>query len=166
MAIFGSIATVRSQAPRTPVFAEAWKYLEQLLRPGSPVQARVAALEAGASQKHELGAGVFVIEQAYQTKARSDGFFEAHRKYIDIQVIVAGHEVMEVADLAKMKVRDPYDEKRDLVAFQDATGASLVRVGEGEAAVFFPVDVHMPSLRADASPVLVKKAVLKLPVEA
>lgn len=166
MALFGSLSTVRAQSPRTPAFAAAWAYLDELARPGTPVQTRVAALAAGASDKRELPAGVFAIEQAYETKPRAEGFFEAHRKYIDIQVIVSGHETMEVADLARAQVREAYQETRDLTVFADVTGASLLRLKAGDAAVFFPADVHMPSLRTDAQAVLVRKVVLKLPVDA
>lgn len=166
MAIFGSIEAVRAQAPVTPTFATAWSYIEELLRPGSAAAARISSLRAGESKKVELTGGAFAIEQVYETKARSEGFFESHRKYIDVQVIVAGEEIMEVLDLAHAKVRDPYLEERDLIAYQDAASASALRLRGGEAAVFFPVDVHMPSLRSGAKSELVRKAVLKLPVQA
>ncbi len=165
MAIIGSVETVRGQTPRTPAFAVAWTYIEQLLRPGSALNARIGALAAGDSQKHDLGAGVFAIEQAYQTKPRAEGFFESHRKYLDIQVVVAGRETMELADLSRAKVRQPYQEERDLITYEDVVDASLLRVVAGEAAVFYPPDVHMPSLRLGDAAVLVRKSVLKVPVQ-
>lgn len=164
MALFGSVETVRAQSPSNPAFAVAWAYVEELLRPNSAIAQRVAALGNGESKKHELGAGAFTIEQVYDTKPRSDGFFESHRKYIDIQVVVSGVEIMEVADLGRATVRQPYLEERDLIAYNDISTASALRVSAGEAAVFFPVDVHMPSLRAGATSTLVRKAVVKLPV--
>lgn len=164
MAIIGSIETVRAHAPRTPAFAAAWKYIGELQQPGSAVQQRIARLVAGGSQKHELGDGVFVIEQAYATKPRPEGFFEAHRKYIDLQVIVSGHEVMEVVDVTRATVKEPLVEQRDLIVYHDAPAASILHVRAGEAAIFFPVDVHMPSIRDGAEAVLVHKAVLKVPV--
>ena len=106
MAIIGSVETVRGQTPRTPAFATAWSYVEQLLRAGSPVNARIGALAVGESQKHDLGGGVFAIEQAYESKPRAEGFFESHRKYLDIQVVVTGRETMELADLSRVARRD------------------------------------------------------------
>ena len=44
-----------------------------------------------------------------------------------------------------------------------ATRAAL-RVGPGDTAVFFPVDVHMPSLRPAAAAGTVRKTVVKVPV--
>lgn len=164
MALFGSIATVRMQTRPDAVFAVAWAYVDALTTVGSAVNHRVASLRPGESQKHELAGGVFVIEQAYETKPRAEGFFESHRKYVDVQVVVDGDERMEVADLARATVRQPYQEERDLIVYEDVADASALRLHAGEVAVFHPADVHMPSLRAGAGPVVVRKAVLKLPV--
>lgn len=164
MALFGSIATVRAQAPATPVFASAWAYVAQLMEPGSVVHRRMLALAAGASEKHELVQGVVAIEQAYETRLRADTFFETHRKYIDIQIVVSGEEIMEVLDVARASVREPYQEQRDLIMYHDTPLASLLRVRAGDATVFFPVDVHMGGLRTEPNPVLVRKSVLKVPV--
>jgi biofilm protein TabA len=85
MALYGSLATVRAQAPRSAGLAVAWAYVDELLREGSAVQQRVRAIGEGDRQKSDLGGGVFVIEECYQTKLRADGFFESHQKYVDVQ---------------------------------------------------------------------------------
>lgn len=164
MALFGSLATLRAQAPRLEGFAVAFAYVEELLRAGSPVQARVRAIGEGDTEKVDLGGGVFVLEQAYETKLRADAFFESHRKYIDVQAMFEGEELMEVADIARMTARQPYNPERDLIVYEDRGDASHLRVIGGEAAIFFPVDVHMPSLRVRSDPVLIRKCVVKVPV--
>jgi YhcH/YjgK/YiaL family protein len=164
MAFLGSMETVRAQAPKTELFARAWSYAELLLRPHSAVHQRVLSLQRGDSQKHELGDGLFAIEQVYDTKPRADGFFESHRKYIDIQIVIAGAETMELADVARAAVCKPYDPDRDLIVYEDITEASHLRIKAGEVTVFFPVDVHMPSLRVGNEAVLVRKSVVKVPV--
>lgn len=164
MALFGSIANVRAQAPLTPVFGVAFKYVEELTRAGSGANTRLRGLARADTHRADLGAGVFAIEQVYDTKPRAEGFFESHRKYIDIQVIVEGEELMEVIDASRIVVDQPYLEQRDLVIYRDTAQASLLRLVAGQAAVFFPVDVHMPSLRLGMSPVLVRKSVVKVPV--
>lgn len=166
MALFGSTETVRAQAPQSPAMKIAWDYITELLQPGSVVGRRVAALPVGASEKHDLGGGVFAIEQVYQTKPRAEGFFESHRKMIDLQVVVAGQEAMEVVDVSRATVRDPYQDARDLIAYQDVADATVLRLRDREVAVFYPADVHMPSLRAGSEPVLVRKSVVKVPVGA
>lgn len=164
MALYGSVASLRAQCARTGGFLTAFSYVEELLRSGSAAQSRLRALAAGESKKVELADGAFVVEQVYQTKPRADGFFESHRKYIDVQVLLEGEEVMEVADAARMTVRQPFNAERDLVTYEDSRDASLFRVFAGQGTVFFPVDVHMPSLRLGSEPVLVRKAVVKIPV--
>lgn len=164
MALLGTLATLRAQAPRTEGFATAFAYVEELLRPGSPVQARLRAVAAGETKKIDLGGGVFALEQAYDTKARPDGFFESHRKYIDVQAVFEGEELMELADISRMTVRQAYNPDRDLITYEDRADASRLRVVAGEAAIFFPVDVHMPSLRTGTEPKLVRKSVVKVPV--
>ena len=164
MALFGSIAALRAQAPHTRGFGIAFTYVDEMMRPGSGLMSRIRGIGPGDTQKIELGSGVFAIEQVYETRARSDGFFESHRKYIDVQVIVEGEELMEVVDVGAIAVNQPYREERDLITYQVATNASQLRLFAGQAAIFFPVDVHMPTLRIGASAVLVRKTVVKVPV--
>ena len=164
MALYGTYATVRAQAPHTPGFATAFAYVDELLRPGSPTAQRVRGIAVGQAHRVELGGGVFVMEQAYETKPRVDGFFESHQKHIDVQVMVEGEEIMELVDVARIKVRKPFDPERDLVLYEDCADASELRARAGDTAIFYPADVHMPSLRQTAQPVVVRKAVVKVPV--
>ncbi len=166
MSIHGSLDTVRAQAPKTEAFATAFAYFDELFRPGSTANLRVKGIALDDVVKTELGAGVFVMEQAYPTRLRADGFFESHKKFIDIQVIFEGEELMEVADIARMTAKQPYNEKRDLIIYEDSTESSLLRVYVGQAAVFFPSDAHMPTLRVRADAVNVRKCVVKIPVPA
>ena len=164
MAILGTFRTVREQTPRSAGFATAFAYVEDLLRGNSPGRARLASLAVGTSERVDLGEGVFAIEQVYVPKARPDGLFESHRKYIDLQVVVEGEERMEVLDRGGVTVREPYDEGRDCVLYEDTRGASSVRLRAGEAVVFFPVDVHMPCLAVGTPAGVVRKTVVKVPV--
>lgn len=164
MAQFGSLASLREQNG-TPQFAAAFAYAADALRAGSPVHARIAAMPAGTSERVELGGGVFAMEQVYAAKPRAEGFFESHRKYIDVQVIVAGIEAMEVEDIARLRVTAAYDPERDLLKYDPATpDAARLVLRAGEAALFFPSDGHMPSLQVDGKPTLVRKTVVKVPV--
>jgi YhcH/YjgK/YiaL family protein len=159
MALYGSIATLRAQAPKTPGFEIAFAYIEEMLRAGSDIQQRIRKLTEGDVEKVDLGNGVFVLEQAYETKLRADGFFESHRKCIDVQAMLDGEELMEVGDIARMKVRQPYNAERDLIIYEDSSEIAQLRVYPGQAAIFFPPDVHMPTLRVRADAVRVKTQV-------
>jgi biofilm protein TabA len=98
--------------------------------------------------------------QGYQTKPRPQGKWEAHRRYIDIQVVLRGAELVGHADLNALTETEPYSKEKD-VAFYTGQGNFFV-LSAGWATVFLPHDAHMPSLAID-SPAPVQKVVIKLP---
>ncbi|HZP60598.1 MAG TPA: YhcH/YjgK/YiaL family protein [Opitutaceae bacterium] len=164
MAIFGNLETVRMQLARPEHFAAALTYAAEVLRPGSVAAARISGLAAGMTNRMELAGGAFALEQAYATKARTEGRWESHRAFIDVQLVVAGEELMEVADAARLSVAEDLTPAKDLIFYQPFGAGSVLRIGAGEAAVFFPKDAHLPSLRIGAEPAVVRKTVIKVPV--
>jgi YhcH/YjgK/YiaL family protein len=165
MALFGSLSTVRSQIAGSPAFQIAFDYVERCLRPGSAEAARIAAVPAGKTERVELGAEVFALEQAYDSKPTAEGKWEAHERFIDIQVVISGRELMGVIETTELRLTEDHRAERDLMFFAPREGGSTLRVGAGGVAVFFPADAHMPSL-ADGAPALVRKTVVKVPVAA
>ncbi len=163
MALFGSLSTVRAQLASADHFQTTFAYLDTCFRPGSEAYQRVRAIEAGQQLRTELAGGAFALEQVYQSKLRPDAFFESHRKYIDVQVIVEGEEYIEVVDVAKLSLKEDHTPAKDLIVYHMIDYASAVRLGAGEAAVLFPVDGHMPAVAIKAS-ALVRKIVVKVPV--
>lgn len=110
----------------------------------------LAKLELG---KVEIdGEKVFALVQKYKTQAVSEKFFEAHRKYIDIQIIVNGAEKMDCADTSLLSELKPYDESRD---FQELDGKTIETVDlvPNIACVLFPEDAHKPGLHPDGKTV-------------
>jgi len=112
--------------------------------------------------RYELKNGVYYMVQSYETKPEAEGVFEAHKKYIDIQYIISGREKHFYANIAGMKIRDPYSEEKDAVLF-NGKGFSLV-LEPGFFAVYFPEDAHMPNLRAGENAEKMIKVVFKIPV--
>ncbi len=163
MAVFGSLSTVRAQLARDPRFSAAFDYLAEALAPGSAAHRRIGAVAVGATDRVELSGGSFALEQAYLSKPRAEAFLESHRKYIDVQAVVAGEEIQEVVDIGRMTVDAPYNPERDLIKYLDFRDTSLLSAREGLVAVFFPVDGHIS--RASGPAVLVRKTVVKVPVE-
>jgi len=146
-----------------PRFAAAFAYVTDLLEAGSRAWARLERIAPGETGRVELAGGAFALEQAYIPKPRSEGFFESHRKYIDVQVVVAGAELMELADISRLEVSEPYNPERDFTKYADITGATVLKMGPGDAAIFFPNDGHMPALQWRGTG-LVRKTVVKVPV--
>lgn len=72
--------------------------------------------------------------------------FEAHKKYIDIQVPLSINEKMGWKSLKNCGVPSvPYDEAKD-VAFYDELPETVVDVAVGQFTIFFPEDAHAPSI--------------------
>lgn len=112
--------------------------------------------------RHDIdGDRVFALVQKYNTKPRSAGFWEAHQRYIDVQVVVSGTELMLYAPIQTLTASAPYDAEKDFAAFEGQGQELLVR--DGQFAIFFPHDVHMPQLAA-SEPSPIHKIVLKVAV--
>ena len=94
-----------------------------------------------------------------QTKAPDVA--EAHRKYMDIQYIVKGKEVMGWADLADCKEEVAFNEEKDIGKYSGPF--EYITINEGMCYVAFPEDAHMPGRHLDVPNDLVK-VVVKLKV--
>jgi len=116
-----------------------------------------------ADGKYELdGANLFAIVSSYDTKPKENGKWECHQKYIDIQYIASGIELIGHAPIASMAVSEAYDDNRD-VAFLVGEG-NYVIVPQGYFTIFYPQDVHSPNLAVKES-VAVKKVVVKIKLD-
>ena len=82
--------------------------------------------------------------QRYKTKDASEGKFEAHRKYIDIQAVLKGKEIIGYANIDSLKENVPY--KEDIVFFETPDDYNEVKLQDGMFTVLFPEDAHMPLL--------------------
>ena len=105
------------------------------------------------------GENIFALISEYQTKAESEGKLEAHRKYIDVQYVINGEELMGYAPLGNQEILESYKEENDIVFFNGEK--VFIKVKEGMFAIFFPEDVHMPGISVFESSLL-KKLVIKV----
>jgi len=112
------------------------------------------------------GNRVFALAQSYETVAASDPIlFEAHRKYIDVQYVAVGQEIIGWASAGHLTVAADYDEAKEAwFGTLPAADTTFVRLAAGELAVLYPTDGHAPRLAASA-PAAVKKIVVKVAVE-
>lgn len=111
--------------------------------------------------KHIIaGDDLFVIIMEYNSKDASECLMESHKKYIDIQYIVDGEELIGITTLNGHTPTVPYDEMKDAV-FYNPQHDSLVKLEKGQFAIFFPHDLHMPCIKSGKSS-RVKKAVFKV----
>lgn len=113
--------------------------------------------------KHEIdGENMFVIVSEYFPDAKEDRKTETHRKYIDIQYLDAGEELIGFSRLSdKAEISEEYSEEKDATFYKRVENENYSKVSQGMYAVCFPWDIHRPNCISQPG-VKVRKAVLKI----
>ena len=116
-----------------------------------------------AEGRHELaGAKLAAIFSSYQTGDPEEKLFEAHRRFIDIQVVLQGRETLYWAPLLSLEPREEYSESDD-ISFFTGPASIAVPLEPGWFTVLFPQDAHKPGC-VTGSPTRVRKLVIKVAV--
>ena len=123
---------------------------------------RTTDLNAIPSGKHDIdGDTIFALVQEYQTKPLNECKLESHKKFIDIQYMIRGEEMMGVTTQNNQKIIEVNEEK-DYTFYEGNT--SLVLVSKGMFTIFFPDDLHQPCVQTESA-AEVKKVVIKVMIE-
>ena len=80
----------------------------------------------------------------YFTKSENEKFWESHKKYLDVQIMINGTEKVAINDIRDMEVKS-FDEEKDLTILEGNKAFDIV-MKTGDVLVFFPNDVHKPEL--------------------
>jgi YhcH/YjgK/YiaL family protein len=116
-------------------------------------------LETG---RHDIeGDTLYANVFEYETKSATDSLLEAHRKYIDLQFVIEGEEQVGFATLKGQDIVKAYNELDDYLLIEE----KYVRITlkKGLFAIFFPDDLHKPSLKIEKTS-KVKKVVVKIKI--
>ena len=94
--------------------------------------------------RHEIDAErVFAVVSRGQGRGREQSLLEAHRRYLDIQLVLQGAETISWAPLRTLRPKESYSVEKDLV-FLDGPEAGSVTLQQGWFALFYPEDAHKP----------------------
>ncbi|OIR16814.1 toxin-antitoxin biofilm protein TabA [mine drainage metagenome] len=147
--IFSSLSQSARYAALHPLFPRAFDYIRDTdlfnLAPG---------------RYHLLGEDLIAIVEHAQGKTRAMAKLEAHRRYIDIQMVLDGSEEMGWKPLADC--HNPVSEhsmEKDIRFFHDAA-ASWIAVPPDHFCIFFPEDAHAPLVGSGA----IRKVIFKIAV--
>jgi len=108
------------------------------------------------------GEKVYANVQEYETKTNAK--YEVHRKYIDIQYMIQGEELVGVCDIKTCSTCVEYDDSADIEFLECSNNDCWQIISKGEFLVLFPTDAHKPAMSVD-SPKTVKKVVVKVALE-
>jgi len=116
-------------------------------------------------KRYEIdGDELFAPISEYMTKNEEDAKYEAHLKYIDIQYVASGRELIGIAPVAMQKeILDPYDPAKDIM-FMTVNKITNFKATPANFFIFFPEDLHRPGLK-DGENSQVRKAIVKVKVD-
>lgn len=136
-------------------FAEAFEAIRKYLDEELPDGKRAV----------DTGDGLYANVITYRTKLAKDSCFEAHKRYIDIQAILEGEEIIGFESADKLTVTTEFNKEKDCVLYGLNDKYDAVRLGRGELAIIFPEEPHAPGISACDEPTTVRKMVVKVLAE-
>ena len=130
-----------------PLFARAFEFL------------RSTDLSTLAPGMHDIeGEQLFAIVEDCAGRTCAEAKLECHRRYIDIQLVLAGIDEMGWKPLAEcVDPETDHDDARDIRFFND-TPSSWITTPSGSFCLFFPEDAHAPLVSAGR----IRKVVVKI----
>ena len=132
--IFDTLYQASTYTALSPHFGNAFAFLRQVTDE-TPVG------------RHDIaGDDVFALVQRNNTTLVAERQYESHRKYVDVQYIQRGREVMYWAPLRLLKnITMPFDLEQDAALYGLIDEGVPMPVSAGQFVVFFPEDGHIPS---------------------
>jgi YhcH/YjgK/YiaL family protein len=115
-----------------------------------------------ADGKYEVeGDELFYMVSTYATEPEGDRRFEGHEKYIDVQFIVEGCEVMGYAPVDSLTIQQAYERETDVAFYDTPDSFTRIVAAAGTFCIFYPEEGHMPCCQGN-KPSQVKKIVVKI----
>lgn len=112
--------------------------------------------------RYELdGDNIFYMVQSYDTDPDKT-ISEAHKKYIDIQYMVEGEEIIGVADISCDKELTEAKEENDVWFYNCKT--EPLTLSAGKYMVLYPNDLHCPGVATNGTALTCRKVVVKVKV--
>ena len=114
--------------------------------------------------RYELDNGAYDNVEQYLTKSVSEGKFESHKKYIDIQLLLSGSEKIYYNYDINLPQLEPYNENKDITFYEtEVSKSDYVTLDGTNFMLIFPHELHAPQIMAKTQQ-KVKKVVVKLPL--
>lgn len=98
---------------------------------------------------------------SYVADGQPGDFFETHRKYLDIHLVLENTEDMAVSSVKSATVSQPYNKEKDIELYEGKV-EQLIHLKSGECLITFPEDLHQPKVRVNDLPL--KKVVFKVAI--
>lgn len=110
------------------------------------------------------GKNIYALVMDLTTTDKDKNRPEVHRRYIDVQFLLRGKELIGFARDTGHNAKAEDLPERDVCFYQDAENEVFLKMCPGNFAIFFPFDVHRPGCR-DGEPCAVRKVVVKIALD-
>ena len=122
-----------------------------------------ALSSANLAGHYDICDGMYANIDEYVPKIIDNCRFEAHKKYIDIQLLLEGVERLDYMAVENLKISEAYNEERDIMFFENSKELpDSVILKSGKFALIYPHEAHKPQILIDNKPTKVKKVVVKI----
>lgn len=110
------------------------------------------------------GDKIFLILDEYETKPKNEKKAEVHKKYIDIQYMISGTELVGAGFFDNgNEIFEEYLEEKDRALYTTVHNEFEILLSKGMFAIFFPADIHRPGCQYKSKE-NVRKAIVKVQV--
>jgi biofilm protein TabA len=118
--------------------------------------------------RHEIQDNeMYAMVAEYETQPKEQRRPEAHEKYLDIQYICSGEEMIGSIPLAAVsEVDEDCLEARDVIFYKGVASETEIILLPGMFAVYYPWDVHRPNCNSGKKACKVRKVVVKIALHA
>lgn len=112
---------------------------------------------------HEIdGKRLFVNIAGYTTTTPQQRFWEAHRQYLDLHLMLRGTEQIDLNLIANLEQKE-YKESEDFLLLEGEKNSSVI-LRDGDFLICFPNDAHRTAIQVNA-PETIKKAIFKIQIQ-
>lgn len=112
---------------------------------------------------HEIdGDRLFVNVVEYTTTTAEERFWEAHRQYLDLHLMIRGTEQIDLNFIQNMDVKE-FVEKDDFLPMDGEKNSSVI-LRDGDFLICYPSDGHRTAVAVD-EPETIKKAIFKIRIK-
>lgn len=111
--------------------------------------------------KYQFEGGYFMLQKG-QTKPLFEGTYEAHRNYVDVQIILEGCEEVGWASMDDVETAVEYNPEKDVERLSGEFKTHML-IPAGNFYMAFPHDAHKPGAHSGEQHEYTK-IVMKLPV--
>ena len=94
--------------------------------------------------KYPINDNFYFFVQEYQSNDNPEPKLESHKNYVDIQYIVTGREIINVANTAELETLVSYDPEKDIAFWKLPEKTMRTVLSAGSYIVLYPKNAHQP----------------------